>query len=144
MISSRTHRGVFLKLFLSLGIFVSLTIWNTSNNFFITNDKSVTFIQDICSCNITIGKTEDNNVVQPNQTTCSQDAFRRGTGQKVIGFSFYEKTSNKEKRLEAFRKNEEIPLPLYFHGIKTNLKLMPQFYPNWIMRLYIDLDQVVL
>lgn len=32
---------------------------------------------------------EDDVVIYYNQTTCSQDAFRRGKGQKIVGFSFY-------------------------------------------------------
>jgi hypothetical protein len=28
----------------------------------------------------------------------------------------------------------------YFEGIEANLKLMKIFYPDWILRLYVDLQ----
>jgi hypothetical protein len=29
----------------------------------------------------------------------------------------------------------------YFTGIAENLKLLPVFFPGWVMRLYFDLDK---
>ena len=31
----------------------------------------------------------NDNVILFNQTTCSMDAFNRGPGQKIVGFSYY-------------------------------------------------------
>ena len=53
----------------------------------------------------------------------------RGKGQKVIAFSFY--LTEDTARLNARS---------YFEGIKSNLNLMPKFYPGWIMRVYYNLD----
>ena len=45
-----------------------------------------------CSCqrNIQVNEVNDEESIIPyNDTTCSTDAYERGKGQKVIGFSFY-------------------------------------------------------
>eukprot|EP00096_Caligus_rogercresseyi_P007457 TRINITY_DN25318_c0_g1_i1.p1 TRINITY_DN25318_c0_g1~~TRINITY_DN25318_c0_g1_i1.p1 ORF type:complete len:364 (-),score=14.41 TRINITY_DN25318_c0_g1_i1:7-1098(-) len=61
-----------------------------------------------------------------NDTTCSPQAFKRGPGQKVIGFTFYEPDSNNTDKSHRD----------YFEGIAENLRLMKEFYPGFIMRLY--------
>ncbi len=64
-----------------------------------------------------------------NNTTCSSDAFLRGSGQKVVSFSFFgdlEANVNKKRG--------------YLRGTSENLKLMRTFYPGWTMRLYLDLN----
>lgn len=64
-----------------------------------------------------------------NDTTCSSDAFLRGSGQKVVSFSFFgdlEANVNKKRG--------------YLRGTSENLKLMRTFYPGWTMRLYLDLN----
>ncbi len=58
------------------------------------------------------------------------DAFRRGVGQKIVGFSFYGDINSNIAKVKG-----------YFEGIGENLKLMPTRYPGWIMRLYFDLDK---
>ena len=58
-----------------------------------------------------------------NRSTCSQYATDRGPGQKVISFSFYGKLKS-----------------AYFNGIAGNLALIPLFYPDYIMRLYLDIN----
>ena len=70
-------------------------------------------------------------------TTCGEDAFKRGSEQKVIGFSFYEHddTRLKERKLNKSREN-----PPYFKGVKENLDLIAIFYPGWTIWLYHDLD----
>lgn len=46
-----------------------------------------------CSCQryiqVNNNNSNDNNAIPYNDTTCSTDAYERGSGQKVIGFSFY-------------------------------------------------------
>ena len=59
--------------------------------------------------------------------------FQRGPNQKVIGFSFFDGDSFKMEHGEGNRH--------FFDGILSNLKLIPQFYPGWIMRLYHDLNE---
>ncbi len=64
-----------------------------------------------------------------SNTTCSSDAFLRGSGQKVVGFSFYGDLNSDKMKIKG-----------YFEGIVGNLELMRTFYPGWTMRLYFDLD----
>jgi len=73
---------------------------------------------------------ETNQDIKFNKTTCSMDAFRRGGGQKIVGFSFYGDINSNIEKVKG-----------YFEGIGENLKLMPMHYPGWIMRLYFDLDR---
>ena len=87
------------------------------------------------------------------ETTCSHDAFRRGDGQMVIGFSFYgstNSTKHKRKGLIAFFaitrivnnpiSNRALLTLGYFDGILENLELLQVYYPGWVMRLYYDID----
>lgn len=60
-------------------------------------------------------------------TTCSVDAFFRGANQNIVSFTFFESS-------EEVPKNDHIRG--YFVGIHENLKLIKQFYPGFIMRLY--------
>ena len=53
-----------------------------------------------CGCNRTI-LAEVSQQGKPSDSTCSRDSFRRGAGQKVIGFSFYgnpNSTKGKERK----------------------------------------------
>ncbi len=61
----------------------------------------------------------ENGNVPFNETTCGRDAYRRGAGQKIVGFSFYGDVNSSV----AIEKG-------YFDGIVGNLKLMPVFYPG--------------
>ena len=63
------------------------------------------------------------------KTTCGRDAYQRGSGQKIIGFSLFR---NNDANFEKERG--------YFEGIEPNLKSMASYYPGWIMRVYFDLD----
>ena len=69
-----------------------------------------------------------------NYTTCGEGAFKRGFGQKVISFSFYENGLS-DRRLDS-----SFEIPDYFNGIKENIILQPYFYPDWTIRLYHDLQ----
>lgn len=53
----------------------------------------------------------------------------RGHHQKVVSFSFYGNKSSPSHLLQGF-----------FQGIKENLRLLSVYYPNWVMRLYYDVD----
>ena len=53
-----------------------------------------------CGCNRTI-LAEVNQLGKPSDSTCSLDSYRRGAGQKIIGFSFYgnpNSTKGKERK----------------------------------------------
>ena len=73
-----------------------------------------------------------------NYTTCGEGAFKRGVGQKVISFSFYE---HDDTRASERKLNRLFEYPGYFRGIEENLLLQPSFYPSWTIRLYLDLQQ---
>ena len=85
----------------------------------------------------------------------------RGSGQKIVGFSFYgdintpkNKKKGKVPVFELLIHNENFQLFFdcllfqysilwilgYFEGIVGNLELMPIYYPGWVMRVYYDLD----
>ncbi|TRY79475.1 hypothetical protein TCAL_06560 [Tigriopus californicus] len=61
------------------------------------------------------------------ETTCSEDAFHRGPGQKVIGTCFYGDTESESHQTR-----------LYFEGISENLEAMAEVYPDWTMRIYFN------
>ena len=84
-----------------------------------------------CDCQRHLSEVKKNpsNLIL-NYTTCGSDAFYRGPHQKIISFSFYGDVNSGYSKMKGF-----------FKGIVGNLKLIPRFYPGWIMRLYYDLDE---
>ena len=71
-----------------------------------------------------VNSDEGTAEVSYEDTTCSESAFARGRGQKVVGFSFYG-----DPRASRFHVGKQ-----YFEGIRDNLKMMPEYYPGWVMR----------
>lgn len=64
------------------------------------------------------------------ETTCSRDAWHRGSQQRVLAFAFY--TNGPKTSVNPTNK--------YFNGVVNNLKLMQELYSkDWVMRLYTDL-----
>lgn len=49
----------------------------------------VEFELEHCGCKRRLIPQDNPPGLQLNQTTCGIDAFRRGRGQKIVGFSFY-------------------------------------------------------
>lgn len=87
-----------------------------------------------CSCkrrlNSKSNPTEEVNCDKPirlEETYCSEDAFRRGRGQKVIGTCFY---GNADSEAHQNRR--------YFDGIRENLEVMTDIYPDWTLRIYFN------
>ena len=76
--------------------------------------KDITSQYNVCQCKSNSEKTNKENNLFKN-TTCSEDAFRRGSGQKVIGFSFYEPN---DKNMIERKHNKSYNLPPYFKGIE--------------------------
>ncbi len=73
--------------------------------------------------------------LQLGDTTCSWKAFRRGRGQKVIAFTYFEVDGNAKEA-------EQATLRKYLPGIRGNLEDINKHYPKeegWTMRLYHDL-----
>ena len=73
-----------------------------------------------------------------NYTTCGEKAFKRGFGQKVISFSFYE---HDDTRASERKLNRSFEYPAYFRGIEQTLLLQRNLYTTWTIRLYHDLQQ---
>jgi len=71
------------------------------------------------------------NQINYKDTTCSPKAYKRGSGQNVVAYSFYGDPNNPYPN-----KNRD-----YFGGIKENLDLVTKHYPGYVMRLYIDLEE---
>ena len=87
---------------------------------------------DICNCDrkIVVNIEEEFDFQQKdNFTTCSQHAFLRGPNQKVVSYSYYGDPNSRKSQVKQ-----------YFNGIFKNYNAIQEFYPNWIMRLYHDLD----
>ena len=58
---------------------------------------------------------------------CLLMVFFRGSGQKIIAFSFYDGQKQKMNKQN------------YFEGIAPNVEAALRFYPGWVIRLYLDL-----
>jgi len=63
-------------------------------------------------------------LISYNQTTCSQRAFERGSGQKVVAYSFY--TCDGSGNTKCGTKNNRG----YLNGIELNLALVTKHYPG--------------
>ena len=74
--------------------------------------------------------SEKEMAVKLEDTTCGIDAFRRGMGQKIVGFSFYGDINSKHSIEKG-----------YFEGIAENLRLLQKYYPGWTMRLYHSFEE---
>ena len=51
-------------------------------------------------------------------------------GQKVVSYAYYGKINSDSNQKRG-----------YFEGISQNLKLLPVHYPDWVMRIYVELDK---
>ena len=93
---------------------------------------------DDCKCHrITDTYPSQTSIKTPfSNTTCSA-AHRRGEHQKVIAFSYYEKSKGLErKRLKTGHIKEN----KFLEGLLVNLKLLPQLYPGILDFLLIILN----
>ena len=71
-----------------------------------------------------------------SQTTCSPKAFRRGSGQHVVAYSFYTCDGSDPNTKCGTNNTRQRG---YLKGIEENLALVTKHYPGYVMRLYIDL-----
>ena len=78
----------------------------------------------------TIRHSSEANISLSN-TTCSEDAYYKGSHQKVISFTYFEPSESEEESVPSNKTNRD-----YFLGIKENLGLVRKFYPGYNMRLY--------
>ena len=75
-----------------------------------------------------------------SNTTCDVAALR-GAGQKTVSFSFFEKDDEFKTRRIGKKMIEKNVNRVFFDGLKTNLNLLPKFYPNWTIRIYHDIHE---
>ena len=125
---------------MSLAVLVIATFYIVISLLRVSHDLVIEVIEDPnsfqlehCDCQRKLDQhviEQANGSVIFNQTTCGADAFRRGSNQKIVGFSFYGDINSDNSKKKG-----------YFRGILGNLKLMPKYYPGWVMRLYYDLDK---
>ena len=83
--------GLFLVTF-----YLVLSLLKTSQELVNNNDEErpleegqVEFTLERCGCRRRLTSITAPNDIFFNQTTCGKDAFQRGPGQKIVGFSFY-------------------------------------------------------
>ena len=115
MTKNHLKTTVLLLVFIFIGTFciISLQDFTISSYDFIKlldsrgrvrSKTTIEFELQECGChrallNVNLNNTHSNNsdYIFFENTTCSMDAFRRGTSQKIVGFSFYGDI-NSEKR----------------------------------------------
>ena len=125
--TTRLQRRIILLILLSFS-FIGLISHHQQNNSPIENQlwsSDSSFFR--CHCGINSAEIIDKDEINFNDTTCSLKSYLRGKGQKVIGFSYYGDSRSKHHQEKK-----------YFEGLKSNLALLPQYYPDWIIRLYYD------
>ncbi|XP_040581410.1 uncharacterized protein [Lepeophtheirus salmonis] len=61
------------------------------------------------------------------ETTCSETAWRRGSKQKVMSYTYYANSLTNDEATHA-----------YIKGIAANVQSIKKFFPGWAMRLYYD------
>jgi len=139
---SSVRRLVFTSVLFISTFYLVISLLKASHNLVINNasegtgplkEGEIEFTLEHCGCRrrlFTNSSNPDNIGVPFNQTTCGNDAYLRGSHQKIVGFSFYGDVNSDYSKKKG-----------YFEGIIGNLELMPKFYPGWVMRLYYDLDQ---
>ena len=66
-----------------------------------------------------------------SNTTCSEEAYYKGSRQKVISFTYFEPSQSEGEAVPSNKTNRD-----YFLGIRENLRLVKTFYPGYNMRLY--------
>merc|ERR1712142_405965 len=76
-----------------------------------------------------------------SDTTCSQHAYARGPGQKVVAFSFFEKDNKSVVARKQTGDAENNVSGFFFKGFRINIDLLPKHYPGWIIRIYHDIEE---
>merc|ERR1712050_178408 len=79
---------------------------NNTNIFNVSNstkpNRDIVINLQYCKCQRRMQRKE--NIIQTEfaQTTCGQDAYQRGSNQKIIAFSFYGNPKTKEQRRRKY------------------------------------------
>ena len=126
----RYHLPVSLVICMFIILMINTYIDTMPNYSVIFSDSSSqTFPLETCKCHRTINLS-NNNGTNFSSTSCSREAYMRGSDQHVVAFSFYGDPATPHHKSKQ-----------YFAGIQDNLISMAQFYPGWTMRLYHDLTK---
>ena len=85
-----------------------------------------------CGCHRHFTPSSPSNTSTSSSTsTCSPSASLRGSGQKVVSFSYYGSPSQPHQQAKQ-----------YWEGLATNLASLPRALgQGWLVRLYHDLQQ---
>jgi len=86
----------------------------------LNQDQAINELDPDCQCRHVVPKGVQHHLLE-KRSTCSQHATDRGPEQKVISYSFYGPLTS-----------------AYFNGIFENLAGVRMYYPDYVMRLYLD------
>jgi hypothetical protein len=94
--SASFKRTVSLIFLFIVTFYLVISLLNTSQNLVLVEDDKplehgqIQFELEQCGCKRRLNNVHNNPPdLLLNKTTCGMDAFRRGPGQKIVGFSFY-------------------------------------------------------
>jgi len=85
-----------------------------------------------CNCNRDSSSYHEPDTPR-SANTCSSHSHRRGSGQKVVAFSYYEhdaKMSRKRIRTGEIKESH------FIEGILINIQRLQEYYPEFVIRLY--------
>ena len=94
--------------------FTTYAIFNTNH----INLEPNEVFAEVPRCNCRVRRTfnaDNKHFVRYNMTSCGESAFARGSGQKVVGFSYYGDASSDHHKSKK-----------YFKGLVDNLEAMPR------------------
>jgi len=122
-------------------VLISALVWTEMTSEELEVDVEVEVeVETMCKCK----RRQLNKSLKTNfsDTMCGLDAWKRGGGQKVVGFSLYEaKEGGGEMRRSELERNGSFSLPAYYDGLEENIQLCEIYYPGWQLRVYHDLSQ---
>jgi hypothetical protein len=94
--SASFKRTVSLIFLFIVTFYLVISLLNTSQNLVLVDDDEpledgqIQFEIEQCGCKRRLNNVRNNpSDLLLNKTTCGLDAFQRGPGQRIVGFSFY-------------------------------------------------------
>ena len=60
------------------------------------------FYDSVCGCDRNLDKTIKNGFIPLNRTSCSEFAYNRGSGQKIVAFSYFPTATEDEERTDPY------------------------------------------
>ena len=86
------YEGIVLNNFALILYFLKIlymVLWNVLIEFSFSKYVEIEVELKYCGCTRKVIKQPSDSNIWFNQTTCSMDAYDRGMGQKIVGFSLY-------------------------------------------------------